>query len=77
MKETGDRLNFNCISRLIVTIFKLDLEIKVDIPESFVGAGDNGGAESFIGVQSEDSAAISFDASQSDFLFSEPMAGFV
>lgn len=48
-----------------------------DIPESFVGAGDRGGAESFNCADSEDSLAISFGVSQSDFLFREPMAGFI
>lgn len=51
--------------------------VTADIPESFVGAGDKGGAESFTGVESEHSVAISLGASQSDFLFREPMAGFI
>lgn len=55
----------------------LDLETANEIPESFVGAGDKGGAESFMGADSEDSIPISFCASQSDFLFREPMAGFI
>lgn len=46
------------------------------IPESLVGAGDKGGAESLMGVDSEESIVISFGASLSDFLFREPMAGF-
>lgn len=45
--------------------------------ESFVGAGDKGGAESLTGAESEGSTAISLGASQSDFLFREPTAGFV
>lgn len=46
----------------------------LDIPESLVGAGDKGGAESLMSEDSEES--ISFGASLSDFLFREPMAGF-
>lgn len=48
------------------------------IPESNVGAGDRGGAESLIGGQQcwEGSTAISLVASVSDFLFNEPIAGF-
>ena len=42
-----------------------------------MGAGDKGGAESFTGAGSNDSIAISFGTSQSDFLLREPMAGFI
>lgn len=50
---------------------------KIDKPDSFVGAGDKGGAESSIGAGSDDSVAISFAGSLSDFLFKEPIAGFI
>lgn len=43
--------------------------IMLTLPESFVGAGDRGGAESF--TQSGDSVP-----SKSDFLFREPTTGF-
>ena len=42
------------------------------VPESLAGAGDSGGAASLIEVPSDSSVA-----SESDFLFKEPMAGFV
>ena len=68
----------------LVTLFRiapnaicLNWRWKPDIPESFVGAGDNGGAASFMGGELKDSVAMSFDASQSDFLFKEPIAGFI
>lgn len=48
----------------------------MDKPDSFVGAGDKVGAESSMGADSDDSDAISFAGSPSDFLFSEPTAGF-
>lgn len=40
-----------------------------------MGAGDKGGAQSFMGGGS--ASAVSFAASQSDFLFKEPTIGFV
>lgn len=49
----------------------------MDKADSFVGAGDKGGAESSIGADSDDSVAISFAGSPSDFLFKEPIAGFI
>lgn len=63
-------------SNIVTNKCMFDLAM-ADIPESFVGAGDKGGAESFMGVESEHSIAISFGTSQSDFLFREPMAGFI
>lgn len=50
---------------------------EVDKPESLVGAGDKGGAASFMEAESDVSVTISFGGSQSDFLFNEPMTGFV
>lgn len=47
------------------------------VPESFVGAGDRGGTDSFMAAESEHSVDISLGASQSDFLFREPMVGFI
>lgn len=49
---------------------------QADVPESFVGAGDKGGAKSFMGAESEDSV-ISFRPSQSYFLLREPRGAFV
>lgn len=40
-----------------------------------MGAGDKGGAQSFMGAES--GSAGSFAASHSDFLFKEPTTGFV
>lgn len=63
---------------LRVTIVTFATSPCVDhLPESFAGAGDNGGAESFIDADSEDSFNISIGASLSNFLFRDPMAGFV
>ena len=42
------------------------------VPESLAGAGDSGGAASLTEAQSDSSVA-----SESDFLFKEPTAGFV
>lgn len=47
---------------------------RVQVPESFVGAGVKAGAASLLGADSEDPALVSLGASQSDFLFKEPLA---
>lgn len=75
--ETGISSRATDFQRQLSSKNLLDLRWKTNIPDSFVGAGDKGGAESFMGAESEDSLASSLGASQSDFRFSEPIAGFI
>lgn len=76
---TGERQQAQLTTKLNLFpfFFCIYLFNKNDVPESFVGAGERGGIESFMAAESEHSVDISFGASQSDFLFSEPMVGFI